>query len=132
MDQNFTDTLSQVLVGRIDDPTMIHEGGIRAVEVEGIPVDVAYHRPRFLEQTCCGGVIPKASPTLLRFGELEMTSRGTLKGMAGIDHGSAKLGGHQLLQADGMGVSLQFTQNLVTLGTVLKASIISECQLRTF
>jgi len=111
---------------------MVHEGGVGTIEVEWFAVDVAHHGTCFLEKAGGSGVIPKAPPALLRFGELEMTSRGTLKGMAGIDHRSAKLGGHQLLQADGMGVSLQFTLILVTLGTVLKASVVGECQLRSF
>ncbi len=72
MDQNFTDTLSQVLVGCIDGSAMVHEGGVRAVEVEWFAVDVAHHGPCFLEKAGGGGVIPEASPTLLRFGELEM------------------------------------------------------------
>ena len=62
---------------------MVHEGGVRTVKVKGMAMDIAHHGPGFLKQTSGGGIIPEASPTLLRFGELEMTTGPILQGMAG-------------------------------------------------
>jgi hypothetical protein len=79
---------------------MVHEGGVGTVQIQRRSVNVPYHCTGFLVQTSSGGIIPEAPSTLLRFGELEVTARRALEGMAGIDYRTPELGGSQLLQAD--------------------------------
>ena len=64
---------------------MIHEGGVRAVQVKRLTVDVAHRGPGLFKQTSGGCIVPEAPSTLLRFGELEMATGCALEGMTGID-----------------------------------------------
>ena len=68
---------------------MVHESRVLTVKIKGRPMNVTDHRSRFLEKTSGGGIVPDASPTLLRFGELEMASRSLFQSMAGVDYSPA-------------------------------------------
>ena len=108
---------------------MIHEGGVRAVQVKRFTMDAAHRGSGLFKQTSGGCIVPEASTTLLQFGELEMATGRALESMTGIEDGTPELGRHQFLQAKGMGMLLEFPQDPVTLGTGLEASVVGEGQL---